>query len=84
MSRYTCKLGNLAYKTGFSFTKGESRLQNRNLIYKMGFLEYKRDSRPAIYHLDLAVRRNIRILVVDLCVRPIWGVSKTNYEDYGC
>ncbi len=43
------KLEILVYKTGKSFTKGESRLQNRNLIYKMGFLEYKRDSRLTIY-----------------------------------
>ena len=43
------KLGILVYKTGKSFTKGESRLQNRNPIYKKGTLRYKRDSRLTIY-----------------------------------
>ena len=43
------KSGNLTYKTGFSFTKWKSRLQNRILNYKKRFLDYKRDSRLAIY-----------------------------------
>ena len=50
MSRNKMKLGILVYKTGKSFTKGESRLQNRNPIYKKGTLRYKRDSRITIYH----------------------------------
>ena len=39
----------LGYKTGKSVTKRESRLQNRNLIYKTGLLGYKRDSQLAIH-----------------------------------
>ncbi len=51
MSRNKMKLGILVYKTGKSFTKGESRLQNRNPIYKKGTLRYKRDSRLTIYQM---------------------------------
>ena len=39
-----------AYKTGFSFTKRESRLQNEIFIYKERLLGYKRDSRST-FHL---------------------------------
>lgn len=41
--------GKFAYKTGFSFTKWESRLQNEIFIYKEGLLSYKRDSRSTFH-----------------------------------
>ena len=40
---------NALYHTGPEKKSLESRLQNRNLIYKTGLLGYKRDSRLAIY-----------------------------------
>lgn len=49
------KSGNFAYKTGLSFTKRESRLQNRILNYKRRILEYKWDSRFTIYHCYWAI-----------------------------
>ena len=62
MSMYKWKSGKLAYKTGFSFTKWESRLQNEIFIYKEGLLRYKRDSHFTFhqiakfaYHFELLV-----------------------------
>ena len=43
--------GKFAYKTGFSFTKWESRLQNEIFIYKEGLLSYKRDSRSTFHRV---------------------------------
>ena len=51
MVSYTLFLLNALYHVKVHMKTRESRLQNRNLIYKMGFLEYKRDSRVAIYLL---------------------------------
>ncbi len=48
---------NALYHVKVHMKTRESRLQNRNLIYKMGFLEYKRDSRVAIYLLRRFLRR---------------------------
>ena len=47
------KIGKLAYKMGFSFTKWESRLQNKNFTYQMGFLAYKWDSQFAIHPMTV-------------------------------
>ena len=44
--------GKFAYKTGFSFTKWESRLQNEIFIYKEGLLSYKRDSRSTFHQCE--------------------------------
>ena len=60
------KAGNLAYKTGKSFTKWESCLQNRNLIYKAGLLDYKRDSRLAIYQKQVPYLQNEYYLIDDI------------------
>ena len=46
---YKWKSGKFAYKTGFSFTKRESRLQNEIFIYKERLLGYKRDSRSTFH-----------------------------------
>ena len=51
MSMYKWKSGKFAYKTGFSFTKRESRLQNEIFIYKERLLGYKRDSRSTFHPL---------------------------------
>lgn len=56
------KLGILVYKTGKSFTKGEPRLQNRNFIYKMGTLHYKRDSRLTIYPSTFHTNKKLCVL----------------------
>ena len=50
MSMYKWKSGKFAYKTGFSFTKWEIRLQNEIFIYKEGLLRYKRDSHSTFHH----------------------------------
>lgn len=54
MSMYKWKSGKFAYKTGFSFTKWESRLQNEIFIYKEGLLRYKRDSHSTFHRRDLS------------------------------
>ena len=51
MSMYKWKSGKFAYKTGFSFTKRESRLQNEIFIYKERLLGYKRDSRSTFHQI---------------------------------
>ena len=45
--------GKVVYKTGFLYTKWESRLQKEIVIYKTGVLKYKWESRIAIYLLGL-------------------------------
>ena len=56
---YKWKSGKFAYKTGFSFTKRESRLQNEIFIYKERLLGYKRDSRSTFHPLIVAIKSDL-------------------------
>ena len=59
MSMYKWKSGKLAYKTGFSFTKWDSRLQNEIFIYKEGLLRYKRDSCSTFHRFSLHLDNDV-------------------------
>ena len=74
---------------GLSFTKRESRLQNKILNYKTGLLEYKRDSRLAIYHKEKTHKKEkiknkqSRVLFVIVVVIVIVLIGSTAVKKFG-
>lgn len=78
--------GKFAYKTGFSFTKWESRLQNEIFIYKEGLLSYKRDSRSTFHPFFTSNETLLLIMVLKYIylatfrnhITPIMHIRKKN------
>lgn len=64
---------------GLSFIKRESKLQNEILIYKMGFLDYKWDSRVAIHQCDYKINCLNCHFVIEYS-EGWWGIAIENMK----